>query len=193
VTVRRAAARLLQAGSAERADSDRAPEARQLRSTVGTFLTADLLADGDVVLVRLVICGRFGGSSWWPLLLIRAAALSGRLRITAQRDRPQEPPMLAAASVNFQSGWNTVWNSVTAAVGTQLTTLMTAFGVVLVAFAIIRWLWDRRRSGFQGNHSSLLWTFGIGAVLAAPEAIMPLLLGLADLITNAVVGLFGNL
>jgi hypothetical protein len=101
--------------------------------------------------------------------------------------------MLAAASVNFQSGWNTVWNSVTAAVGTQLTTLMTAFGVVLVVFAIIRWLWDRRRSGFQGNHSGLLWTFGIGAVLAAPEAIMPLLLGLADLITNAVVGLFGNL
>ena len=101
--------------------------------------------------------------------------------------------MLAAASVDFQSGWNTVWNSVTAAVGTQLTTLMTALGVVLVVFAIVKWLWDRRRSGFQGNHSGLLWTFGVGAVLAAPEAIMPLLLGLADLVTNAAVGLFGNL
>jgi len=100
--------------------------------------------------------------------------------------------VLASGSVNFQSGWGTVWNSVTAAVGTQLTTLLTAVGVVLVVFAIVKWLWDRRRSGFQGNHSSLLWTFGVGAVLAAPDVIIPLLLGLADLITNAVVGLFGN-
>ena len=101
--------------------------------------------------------------------------------------------MLGAASVNFQSGWSTVWKSVSGAVGAQLTTLLTAIGVVLVVFAIIRWLWDRRRSGFQGNHSGLLWTIGVGAVLAAPDVIIPLLLGLADLITNAVVGLFGNL
>jgi hypothetical protein len=101
--------------------------------------------------------------------------------------------VLAAASVNFQSGWSTVWNSVTAAAGSQLTTLMTALGVVLVVFAIVKWLWDRRRSGFQGNHSGLLWTFGVGAVLAAPDVIIPLLLGLADLITNAAVGLFANL
>ena len=97
--------------------------------------------------------------------------------------------MFVAASVNFQSGWSTVWNSVSGAVGTQLT----AIGVVLVVFAIIRWLWDRRRSGFQGNHSGLLWTFGVGAVLAAPDVVIPLLLGLADLVTNAVIGLFGNL
>ena len=71
--------------------------------------------------------------------------------------------------------------------------LLTAIGVVLVVFAIIRWLWDRRRSGFQGNHSGLLWTFGVGAVLAAPDVVIPLLLGLADLVTNAVIGLFGNL
>ena len=101
--------------------------------------------------------------------------------------------MLGAASVNFQSGWSTVWKSVSGAVGAQLTTLLTAIGVVLVVFAIIRWLWDRRRSGFQGNHSGLLWTFGVGAVLAAPDVVIPLLLGLADLITNAVIGLFGNL
>ena len=66
-------------------------------------------------------------------------------------------------------------------------------GVVLVVFAIIRWLWDCRRSGFQGNHAGLLWTFGVGAVLAAPDVVIPLLLGLADLITNAVIGLFGGL
>ena len=101
--------------------------------------------------------------------------------------------MLGAASVNFQSGWSTVWKSVSGAVGAQLTTLLTAIGVVLVVFAIIRWLWDRRRSGFQGNHSGLLWTFGVGAVLAAPDVVIPLLLGLADVVTNAVIGLFGNL
>jgi hypothetical protein len=101
--------------------------------------------------------------------------------------------MLVAASVNFQSGWSTVWSSVTSAVGAPLTTLMTAIGVVLVVFAIVRWLWERRRGGWQGNHSGLLWTFGVGAVLAAPDAIIPALLGLADVITNAFVGLFGNL
>ena len=83
-------------------------------------------------------------------------------------------------------------NSVSGAVGTQLTTLLTSIGMVLVAFAIIRWLWDRRRSGFQGNHSDPMWTFGVGAVLAAPDVIIPLLLGLADLVTNTVVGLFRN-
>ena len=60
VIVRRAAARLLRAGVAERAASDPAPEVRQVALDgwdLPDELRAELLADGEVILARLVFSG----------------------------------------------------------------------------------------------------------------------------------------
>ena len=60
VIVRRAAARLLRAGVAERAASDPAPEVRQVALDgwdLPDQLRAELLADGEVILARLVFSG----------------------------------------------------------------------------------------------------------------------------------------
>lgn len=60
VIVRRAAARLLRAGVAERAACDPAPEVRQVALDgwdLPDELRAELLADGEVILARLVLCG----------------------------------------------------------------------------------------------------------------------------------------
>ena len=60
VIVRRAAARLLRAGVAERAASDPAPQVRQVALDgwdLPDELRAELLADGEVILARLVFSG----------------------------------------------------------------------------------------------------------------------------------------
>jgi hypothetical protein len=103
--------------------------------------------------------------------------------------------LLGTSSINLTAGWNTVWGDIQTALGSQLTTLVTAIGALLVVGAILKWLWDRKRSGSMGGagaHSGLLWTFIIGAVLTAPAVIVPIFLNLSDFVTNAIVNLFGG-
>lgn len=99
--------------------------------------------------------------------------------------------VIATTTVNLASGWSTVWTAVSGALGSKLTTLMTAIGVILVVLAILGWLWERRKGGMSGNHNKLLWTLLIGAILVAPNLLIPLLLNIADFIANAIINLLG--
>lgn len=94
------------------------------------------------------------------------------------------------ASVSLKSGWTTFWTAVSGSLG-PVTTLMTVAGVLLVVGAIVKWMWDRRR-GTQGQHSGLIWSMAIGAILASPDLLLPLLLGLVDAVINIVAGVFSN-
>lgn len=96
-----------------------------------------------------------------------------------------------AGSVDLVSGWSSVWSSVTSAVGSKLTNLMTAVGVIIVVFALGKWLWERRRGG-GGSHSGLIYSMAVGGLLAAPEVIIPVLLTIIDYVINAVVGVFSK-
>jgi len=53
--------------------------------------------------------------------------------------------MLLAGTINLSGSWGQVWGAVQAAIGTKLTTLLSAVGVILVVGAVFKWLFERRR------------------------------------------------
>ena len=59
----------------------------------------------------------------------------------------------------------------------------------MVAFAIMKWAWSRRRGGAQAG--LLGWPLFVGAALAAPNAVIPAVLWVVDLIANAVINVAG--
>lgn len=102
--------------------------------------------------------------------------------------------VLAAGTIDLASSWEQVWGAVKGAIGSKLTTLLSAVGVILVVGALFKWLFERRRGGggaFSGQASSgLLWTLAAGATLAAPGVLIPIFLTILDAIANAVIGLW---
>lgn len=90
------------------------------------------------------------------------------------------------ATITLVKGWTTVWSAVTSALG-PLAAMLTAIGALLVVVSIVGYIWERRRGG--GNHSKLMYTLLIGAILAAPDLLIPLLLHIADFLANFVAGL----
>lgn len=57
--------------------------------------------------------------------------------------------------------------------------------MLIIVAGIVKYLWDKRRGG--GNTNALVWTIVVGAVLAAPALIIPILLAAIDVVVNAVV------
>jgi hypothetical protein len=92
--------------------------------------------------------------------------------------------------VNLAGGWNTLWAAISGAIGGQVMAIMTVIGVVLVVFAIGKYFFDKRRGGgvTQGL-GVVMWTLVFGAILAAPQAIIPLVLTLLDLIINSILAI----
>lgn len=90
--------------------------------------------------------------------------------------------------VNLFGAWTGLWGRVTGAAGVdQIMTLATWVGVALVAYSIGKWAWARRRGGASAG--SIGWPLAVGAMLAAPNAVIPAVLWLADGIANIVVNL----
>ncbi|KYH44815.1 hypothetical protein ATK17_1732 [Branchiibius hedensis] len=79
---------------------------------------------------------------------------------------------------NMSGAWSGVWSKLTSSVP-NLGTLLTLVALALVAFAIIKYLMDRRRGG-GGNAQHLAWTLVAAGVFAAPGLLFPLFLKLAD-------------
>lgn len=88
----------------------------------------------------------------------------------------------------LKDGWKAVWSAVTAGTGNGLGTLLLSVGVILMVLALGKWLWDKRKGG-GGNSSALLWTAVVGAALAGPEVIFPIMLGIVDWLIDTVVGI----
>ncbi len=93
--------------------------------------------------------------------------------------------------VNLAAGWAKVWGVVQGALG-GVAGLLTAVGVILVVAALVKFLWDKRRGGGGQGSSAVLWAIVVGSVLAAPGLIIPLLLGVTDVVANAIVGIFNS-
>jgi len=96
-------------------------------------------------------------------------------------------PMIATVTtINLVNGWNTVWTAVSSALG-PLSTLLTAIGAILMVGSILGYLWERRKGG--KDHSKLMWTLLIGAVLAGPTLLIPMFLHIADFVANSIAHL----
>ncbi|AYG03422.1 hypothetical protein [Gryllotalpicola protaetiae] len=96
-------------------------------------------------------------------------------------------------NIDLVTPWNTLWSSVQDTVGPQILNLMTIVGVILVVFAIGKWIFDKRRGG--GAHKgldTLLWAFLAGCVLAAPGLLIPAVVNFLDYGANAILHLISH-
>jgi len=94
-----------------------------------------------------------------------------------------------AAEIDLSGAWSTFWNAVTASAGAQLTNVLSVLGVVVLVAAFAGYLWQRARNK-GGDNGKLLWAVAIGATLAAPGVIFPLVLNVVNLIANAAISVY---
>jgi hypothetical protein len=91
-------------------------------------------------------------------------------------------------NVDLSGGWDTVWGAIKSSAGAQLTTGLTVIGVLILVFALGAYVWGRMRK--QGDLSKLVWAIAVGAILAAPGVIFPILLSIVDIVANAGIDLY---
>lgn len=91
--------------------------------------------------------------------------------------------------VNFAGGWDKLWSSIQGLISGDITNILTIIGVLMVVFAIGKYLFDKRRGGgaTQGL-AAVMWVMGIGALLAAPQVVFPIALRILDTIINLIIG-----
>ncbi|HEY8717239.1 hypothetical protein [Pengzhenrongella sp.] len=95
---------------------------------------------------------------------------------------------MKTAAVDLAGAWSGLWGRISGASGVSgLITLMTWVGVGMVVFAVVKWAWSRRRGGAQAGQIG--WPIFVGAMLAAPAAVVPAVLWVCDLGANALVNL----
>lgn len=101
--------------------------------------------------------------------------------------------------VDLSKGWTDVWLGLKddgAFAGVM--NLLTAVGAVIVVMAVAKLLWEKRRGGGGGGmgggkgSEGIMWALALGALLAAPNLILPVLLQILDVIANGVAGVFKN-
>lgn len=92
-------------------------------------------------------------------------------------------------TVNLAGAWTSLWGRIAGGEAAGLITLLTWVGVGMVAWAIVKWAWSRRRGGAQAG--LLGWPLFVGSALAAPNAVIPAVLWMFDLIANAVIRIAG--
>lgn len=97
--------------------------------------------------------------------------------------------ILAAESVNFTGPWSTLWGKVNQGTFGDFMTLMTFIGIGVVIIAIGKLVWDKRRGG--GNPQPVLWSLLAGALFAAPNALIPIVLKLAEIVVNTIARVIG--
>lgn len=89
-------------------------------------------------------------------------------------------------TLNLSGAWDTFWRNISGGNFGQFLTLLAVIGMLIIVAGIVKYLWDKRRGG-GGNTNALVWTIVVGAVLAAPALIIPILLAAIDIVVNAVV------
>lgn len=92
------------------------------------------------------------------------------------------------SSIDSVSAWLGLWARLTGAAGvTDLVTFATWGGAAMIVFALGKWGWARRRGGAQAGQIG--WPIFVGMFLIAPNAIIPAVLWLVDLIVNTGIAL----
>lgn len=88
-------------------------------------------------------------------------------------------------TVNLAGGWDRFWSAIKDVVSGDIMNLLTIVGVILVIFAVAKYLFDKRRGGGAAQGLGVVfWTLMVGALLSAPQVIFPLALRLLDIVAN---------
>jgi len=91
------------------------------------------------------------------------------------------------STLNLSGAWKAFWEGISSGLG-NLPMGLAIIGMLIIVAGLVKFFWDKRRGG-GGNNSQLVWTSVVGALLAAPNLIIPLLLGILDLVVNMFVKL----
>ena len=87
------------------------------------------------------------------------------------------------------------WTTFTGALGPikPLMNLLAVIGMLIVAWAFVKWAWDRRRGGgMGGGGQGLSGALIVGLLLSAPGFVIPAGLGVFDIVINALVGIWNK-
>jgi hypothetical protein len=101
----------------------------------------------------------------------------------------------SGSSVDLAGSWQTLWSSINGSIG-GLLKILGIVGLLLVVGSVLKWLWERRRGGVGGGlqaHSNVLFTAVLGALLAAPNFMVPWILTVLDTIVNAIASIGNSL
>lgn len=92
-------------------------------------------------------------------------------------------------TINLAGQWSALWAKIDQGDWSTLSQLLTWVGIILIVFAVAKWLWDKRRGqgGGMGGSTTVLYTAVIGGLLASPEIVIPVVLTVVDLLVNLVV------
>lgn len=104
------------------------------------------------------------------------------------------PLAAGGGQVHLKDNFNQFWSSLTGAAGMNgIVKLAAIVGVALVAWALIKWAWDRRRGGGAGGqHQGVMGALLIGAILSAPSVLLPILLTFLDVIVNGGIKIYNS-
>ncbi|MCL6424365.1 hypothetical protein Bequi_13425 [Brachybacterium sp. JHP9] len=93
--------------------------------------------------------------------------------------------------VNFAGGWDTVWGAVSGQLG-GVATLLTVIGMLMVLFSVLAWIYQKRRGANMQGLGGVFVVLFIGAVMAAPGAIIPGILRIIDWVANGLIALVNS-
>lgn len=97
---------------------------------------------------------------------------------------------MSTERIDLSGGWDLLWARVWVDMPAGMTNLMLLVGTMLVVFAILKWIWGRQH-GRGVRTSGLVWTLLIGAILAAPGAIVPIIMAGVDFVLNTALSAAG--
>lgn len=91
-----------------------------------------------------------------------------------------DPIIVAADKVNLSGSWK----SFISLIDGSLLTLLGYMGIAIVVFGVAMLIWSKRRGG--GKTSGYIAMIVVGAILAAPKALIPLALLMIDAVLNII-------
>ncbi|WP_159604617.1 hypothetical protein [Agromyces humi] len=95
-----------------------------------------------------------------------------------------------AAQVDLVDAWSVFWSTVSSAFDGPLKVLLIVVGIGLIAFSLLKFVWDKRRGG-SARQSPIWWTLGLGGLLIAPDILIPLALGILSWVINIALKVIG--
>lgn len=93
--------------------------------------------------------------------------------------------------VSVAAEWDNFWSAITSS-NPQVTGVLSFLGIAIAVWAVIVWIRDSRRGSTTQAGKGPMWMLFLGLALCAPGVVLPLVLGLFDIIANLVMGLLGG-
>ena len=87
--------------------------------------------------------------------------------------------IVVAQNPGLRGAWNNARGLIEGAIGGGILAVLAGIGILLIAYAVIKFFWDKRR-GNGGNSKQTWFLVGAGALLSAHDVLIPFVLGIID-------------